>query len=137
MNPSPGQPGDAALDPAVQHAIADGVRLFDSGAYWHAHEAWEQAWRQERGPDRHYLKGLIQFAAALHHWQRGKRAPAARLLSQAHAHIQCHAGARWPFITSQVLHLLALSARQLQQGAATPRAQLHPAHRPMPIGQGR
>jgi predicted metal-dependent hydrolase len=137
MIPTPGPPGEAALAPAVQHAIADGVRLFDSGAYWHAHEAWELAWRQERGTDRHYLKGLIQFAAALHHWQRGKHAPAARLLSQAQAHLHSHAGERWPFHTSQVLQQLALAARQLQLGAPAPRAQLHPAHRPGPGGQGR
>ena len=136
MITSPGTPGEVPLEPAVQLAITDGVRLFDRGAYWHAHEAWERAWRLERGADRHYLKGLIQFAAALHHWHRGARSPAARLLRQAHAHLLTHAGARWPFRSEEVLLSVAASARQLQLGAGAPSPQLHLAHRPAQVIPG-
>jgi len=129
MTPSPGAPGDGPIEPAVLIAIGEGVRLFDRGEYWHAHEAWERAWRLERGTDRHYLKGLIQFAAALHHWHRGAQPPAARLLAQAQAHIQAHASVRWPFTSSEILQSLVVAARQLQQGAPAPRPQLHGAHR--------
>jgi len=136
MTLSPGTPGDVPLEPVVQLAISEGVRLFDSGAYWHAHEAWERAWRRERAADRHFLKGLIQFAAALHHWHRGARAPVARLLSQAQAHIQTHGGARWPFCINDLVTSLALTARQLQQDAPAPRPLLRPAHRPGQVSPG-
>jgi len=48
-------------------AFARGARLFDGGAFFEAHEAWEEHWRVE--PDetqRRFLQGLIQIAAAFH-----------------------------------------------------------------------
>jgi len=48
-----------------------GIQLFNQGAYWHAHEAWEELWMGGEGSSRHFLQGLIQVAAALVHWQRG------------------------------------------------------------------
>lgn len=50
---------------------AEGVRLFNSGHYWHAHEQWEQCWQSASEPQATFYKGLIQTAAALVHWQRG------------------------------------------------------------------
>ena len=50
----------------------EGVRLFNEQQFWHAHEAWEDAWKAERDPAlRLFYKGIIQTAAALVHWQRG------------------------------------------------------------------
>lgn len=50
----------------------EGVRLFNEQQFWHAHEAWEDAWKAERDPAlRRFYKGVIQTAAALVHWQRG------------------------------------------------------------------
>ena len=49
-----------------------GVGLFNDGHFWHAHEAWEDAWKATNDPDlRLFFKGIIQTAAALVHWQRG------------------------------------------------------------------
>jgi predicted metal-dependent hydrolase len=120
-------PGIGALDPVVLHGIAHGVQLFDQGSYWHAHEAWEHAWRHERATDRHFLKGLIQFAAALHHWHRGKSTPAARLLQQAARHLLANHSPRWPFATDGVLQLIADTTTALTQGAAPnhPRLSVH------------
>lgn len=56
-------------DPAHYHA---GIQLFNDGSYWHAHEAWEEAWKATSDPAlRSFYKGIIQTAAALVHWQRG------------------------------------------------------------------
>ena len=55
----------------MEATFAEGVRLFNSGAFWHAHEQWEDCWRQAHEPEATLLKGLIQAAAALVHWQRG------------------------------------------------------------------
>lgn len=43
------------------HPMAlEGIRLFNEGHYWHAHEALEAAWKEERGPARHLYKGILQ-----------------------------------------------------------------------------
>ena len=56
----------------------NGVRLFNDGAFWEAHEAWEGEWlRRPKGSDeRRFYQGLIQLAAALLHRERAKAAPA-------------------------------------------------------------
>jgi uncharacterized protein len=46
--------------------LARGCELFNSGLYFEAHEAWEDAWRLETGSVRLTLHGLIQVAAGLH-----------------------------------------------------------------------
>lgn len=43
-----------------------GRRLFDTGAYWDAHEALEPAWLAAEGTERRFLGGTILLAAALH-----------------------------------------------------------------------
>lgn len=47
-------------------AYLRGVRLFNGGHYWEAHEAWEGLWHAHgrRGPFADLLKGLIKLAAA-------------------------------------------------------------------------
>ena len=43
-----------------------GIRLFNEGKFWHAHEAWEQVWRRHPQDSRLFIQGLIQMAAAYH-----------------------------------------------------------------------
>ena len=51
-----------------------GIDLFNSGEYWHAHEAWELEWMPDRkGPDAGFYKGLIQVAAGCLHYTRHNR----------------------------------------------------------------
>jgi predicted metal-dependent hydrolase len=48
-------------------AFARGALLFDSGAFFEAHEAWEARWRVETdAADALFFQGLIQVAAGLH-----------------------------------------------------------------------
>lgn len=49
---------------------AEGIRLFNAGHYWHAHEQWEQCWLAAAGSDAIFYKGIIQAAAALVKWQQ-------------------------------------------------------------------
>jgi predicted metal-dependent hydrolase len=53
------------------HPFEEGIRLFNDGAFWHAHEQWEVCWRASVEPEATFYKGIIQTAAALVHWQRG------------------------------------------------------------------
>jgi hypothetical protein len=49
----------------------EGLRLFNAGHYWHAHEQWEACWLVADGDDRQFYKAIIQAAAALVKWQQG------------------------------------------------------------------
>jgi uncharacterized protein len=51
------------LAPATREALELGRAHFNAGRHFEAHEVWEDAWRQERGPTRAALQGLIQVAA--------------------------------------------------------------------------
>jgi predicted metal-dependent hydrolase len=37
-----------------------GIELFNSGDYWHAHEALEEAWLEEAGEVRNLYRGILQ-----------------------------------------------------------------------------
>lgn len=81
---------------ATRRALADGVRLFRSGRFFEAHEAWEEAWRLEQGETRALLQGLIQVAAGLHKGLvQGRPAGMVRLLAAGQAHLDA-AGASGP-----------------------------------------
>lgn len=54
-----------------REAFLDGVRLFDAGHYWHAHEQWERCWLASTGREALFFKAIIQAAAALVKWQQG------------------------------------------------------------------
>jgi uncharacterized protein len=71
-----------------------GQAAFDRGAWFEAHERWEEAWHLSgagagagagAGGDKTVIQGLIQLAAALVHLDRGRIGPAARLARKAHA----------------------------------------------------
>lgn len=54
-----------------QESYLEGIRLFNTGHFWHAHEQWEECWLRSSEPDSTFYKGIIQAAAALVHWQKG------------------------------------------------------------------
>jgi predicted metal-dependent hydrolase len=52
---------------ALAQAFSDGARLFDAGAFFEAHETWEDHWRVATDASaRCFWQGLIQVAAAFH-----------------------------------------------------------------------
>jgi deoxyribonuclease V len=56
-----------AAPTTIDEALVAGARLFDAGAFFEAHEAWEDRWRVETdASSRRFLQGLIQVAAAFH-----------------------------------------------------------------------
>ena len=68
--------------------IDQGIEEFRQGRFFEAHEVWEEIWIVSTGPERLFLQGLIQLAAALVHLGRGKVEPARRLLAMALAKLQ-------------------------------------------------
>lgn len=58
-----------------------GVALFNARKFFQAHEVWEELWLLETGPEKTFLQGMIQVAAALHHYSRGNRRGTKSLLA--------------------------------------------------------
>jgi predicted metal-dependent hydrolase len=53
--------------PQCTDPFTHGAQLFDVGEFFQAHEAWEERWRIATDrPEREFLQGLIQVAAAFH-----------------------------------------------------------------------
>ena len=48
-----------------------GVAHFNAGEFFKAHEVWEELWLGAAGPEKTLLQGLIQIAAAFHHYGLG------------------------------------------------------------------
>ncbi len=66
-------------DPSPPPEFLEGVRLFNAGRWYDAHEAWEERWLQMGGRQADLYKGLIQCAVAAMHWERGNPAGAHKL----------------------------------------------------------
>jgi predicted metal-dependent hydrolase len=74
-----------------------GLKAYQDGDYFDAHEYWEELWRDyPKGTDRQFLQGLIQIAAAMHKAiTQGKPAPAARLLGRGLPRLQAVPERHW------------------------------------------
>jgi len=70
-----------------QH-LKQGIDLFESGAYFRAHEEFEALWLASQGPARRLYQGLVQAAAGLLKSERGEPVGAGRLLRRALANIE-------------------------------------------------
>ena len=64
-------------------ALAEGLRLYEAGEFFTAHEAWERVWLGLPEPEKTFLQGLIQVTAAFHHLQRDNPLGTTRLLQAA------------------------------------------------------
>jgi hypothetical protein len=76
----------------TQGELREGRRCYDSGAFFEAHEHWEAVWLTASEPSKTFLQGLIQIAAAFHHYQRGNYAGTASLLRSALLRLDGHPG---------------------------------------------
>jgi uncharacterized protein len=63
--------------------LAEGLRCYRSGKFFEAHEHWEAVWLELQDPEKTFLQGLIQVAAAFHHFQRGNQIGTVSLLHAA------------------------------------------------------
>src|ERR1700719_5324334 len=67
----------------TQGALAEGLRRYNAGECFTAHEAWEAVWLEAQEPDKTFLQGLIQVTAAFHHLQSNNPLGTGRLLHAA------------------------------------------------------
>ncbi len=66
----------------MKEAFEEGIRLFNTQKYFEAHEALEAVWLIAEGEEKIFLHGLIQVAAAFHHYTRGNPAGFRSLLNK-------------------------------------------------------
>ena len=63
------------------HLYRQGLEAFNSAHFYEAHEHWEEVWLETPDPDKMFLQGLIQVAAAFHHRSRANLEGTRNLLS--------------------------------------------------------
>lgn len=109
----------------VDEAHAEGIRLFDAGNYFGAHEAWETCWaRSKDGLEEEFFKGLAQLGAGFTHWVRGNALGAVRLLDRALPRIVLmgspYGGVEIDAFAAQAAAVRALAQRALVRGEPLP-----------------
>jgi predicted metal-dependent hydrolase len=62
---------DTQAPQAGDQRYYEGIRLFNKGEFWEAHEQWEACWLESGEPETTFYQGIIQAAAALVHWKKG------------------------------------------------------------------
>jgi predicted metal-dependent hydrolase len=68
--------------------FARGIAQFNARLFFEAHETWEEIWLPAPEPEKTFLQGLIQVAAAFHHYGRKNRAGAKSLLAAGLAKLE-------------------------------------------------
>lgn len=66
-----------------------GLEAFNSSHFYDAHEHWEEVWLETPNPDKMFLQGLIQVAAAFHHYSRANLLGARNLLQAGLLKLDC------------------------------------------------
>lgn len=69
------------MDSYEKHRLyRKGLEAFNSAHFYDAHEHWEEVWLETPNPDKMFLQGLIQVAAAFHHYSRANLLGTGKLL---------------------------------------------------------
>ena len=75
-------PDDPCSAPLHLQAM-EGLRLFNAGEYFEAHEALETAWNEEPGPVRDLYRGILQIAVVYLHIRRGNYPGAVKVYARS------------------------------------------------------
>jgi predicted metal-dependent hydrolase len=114
--------------------LSEGLRCYHAQEFFAAHEHWETVWLGAEEPEKTFLQGLIQVAAAFHHLQRGNPRGTCSLLKRAQARLE-----RYPeFFADMDVNLLCKDIREwlraLQAGGATAGRSYPQLHHQAPPG---
>jgi len=111
-----GHPAHATLPKGVYR----GLVLYDFGLFFAAHEYFEDTWRAASGADRFVYHGLIQFAAAFYHHEKGNAKGAVTLLRRALAKLEQAPGRHLGLDLAAVAAAMAPWETRFAIGAAEP-----------------
>jgi predicted metal-dependent hydrolase len=97
-----------------------GIKLFNSHAYFEAHEVLEVVWRAAPAPEKKFLQGLIQVAVALHHHHKGNVAGTRSLLARASKNLSGYPEDFGGIQLPELLHSLAQWQQALAECTSVP-----------------
>lgn len=104
----------------MEQEFLEGIRLFNAQRFFEAHEALEAVWLKATGDRKAFLHGLIQVAAAFHHYTRGNRAGLRSLLDKGCAKLEPF-GAEFESVdTAALLHQLQPWRNHLEKPSLPP-----------------
>ena len=72
----------------------EGLKHFNAGDFYEAHEVWEDLWKDLTGPERTFYQGLVQAAVACHHYLRKSWSGMESLYLSAIYHLRPHRPSR-------------------------------------------
>jgi predicted metal-dependent hydrolase len=112
-----------------------GLEAFNSAHFYDAHEHWEEVWLETPNPDKMFLQGLIQVAAAFHHYSRANLPGTRNLLLAGLLKLDCfpevHGGLEIEALREAVRGwLAALEAGEIPESRKPPRIGRHDARPP-------
>ena len=93
--------------------LVEGVRLFNAGLWFEAHEVLEDAWRAEPGEVRTLYQGLLQVGVGLLHASRGNLRGALNLLDRGMARLEPFRPHRLGLDVDALLHDAARARERL------------------------
>src|SRR5271169_106776 len=117
--------------------LGKGLRCYRAQEFFAAHEHWEGVWLGSKEPEKSFLQGLIQVAAAFHHLQRGNPRGTRSLLERARLRLQRYPEYFWGIDVTALCReidewLQVLEADRATQGRSYPQLR----HRAPPGGPG-
>ena len=98
----------------------EGVELFNRAAFFEAHEALEDVWRDAPHKDKKFLQGLIQMAVALHHYGNGNLAGARSVLKRAFRNLSLYPEGFGGIRSAALLRSIAEWQRALDEDTPAP-----------------
>lgn len=98
----------------------EGIRLFNQGSFFDAHEVLEDVWRAAPEGERKFLQGLIQVAVALHHHSKGNTAGAKSVLARASRNLSSYPERFGGIKLQEFRHSLVLWERALVENRPVP-----------------
>ncbi len=111
------------LDPR----FVQGVTYFNAGAFFDAHEVWEDLWHDCHDATRTFYQGLIQVAVCLHHFRNRNTRGARTLCRGATAYLEPYTPMfRRVDVTRLLRDLHACCAEILADEGHNPRGTLNP-----------
>ena len=114
----PRQPEGIARTPEETIALAQA--LLDAGKPFHAHDVFEDHWKQTSGPERNLWRALAQLAVGITHAARGNIRGAAAVLERAAANLDPYTGAPHQIRTAQLARWARQTAGGLDPESAEP-----------------
>lgn len=88
-------------DAEVERILEEGLRLWNAHRFFECHDKLEEAWKlvkfekkveRAKDPRRDFFQGLILYAVAYVHWQKGNRVGVERKRDEAHRLWEGYAG---------------------------------------------